>query len=88
MMGNMTGMGSMSTMNDLITNLFNEAILSLGMTTDQFQNELQSRKSFEVISEEQGVKQDKLVKKLKKVIQKEVKQYEKEGNDLLIMNKN
>jgi hypothetical protein len=81
MMGDMAGMmGSMSTMNDLMTKLFNEAAQSLGMTTDQLQNELQSGKSLEAISEGQGVKQDKLVKKLEKVIQKDIKQFEKEGN--------
>jgi hypothetical protein len=41
MMGSMTGMmGSLSNMNDLMTNLFSEAAQTLGMSTDQLQNEL------------------------------------------------
>lgn len=81
MMGDMSGMmGSMSNMNDLMTKFFNEAAQSLSMTTDKLKNELQSGKSLAKIAEEQGVKTEKLTKELEKVVQKDIKQFEKDGN--------
>jgi hypothetical protein len=81
MMGNMNGMmDTMSIMDDLMTDLFSEAAKTLKMTTDQLKNEIQSGKSLATIAEEQGVKSDKLVKELEQVIQKDIKQFEKEGN--------
>lgn len=81
MMGSMSGMmNTMSIMDDLMADIFNEAAQTLRMTTDQLQNEIQSGKSLVTIAEEQGVKTDKLVKELEKVIQKDIKQFEKEGN--------
>ncbi|WP_188453317.1 hypothetical protein [Virgibacillus oceani] len=80
MMGNMNEMmDSMSIMDDLRTDLFSEAAKTLKMTTDQLRNEIQSGKSLETITDKQGVKVDKLTKKLGKVIQKDLKQLEKEG---------
>jgi hypothetical protein len=81
MMENMNGMmNTMSIMDNLMADIFNEAAKTLGMTTDQLQNELQSGKSLAMIAKEQGVKSDKLVKELEKVTQKDIKQFEKEGN--------
>lgn len=85
MMGSMSGMmntmmNTMPIMDDLMADIFNEAAKTLGMTIDQLQNELQSGKSLATIAEDQGVKADKLVKELEKVIQKDIKQFEKEGN--------
>lgn len=80
-MGNMNGMmDSMSSMGDMMDNLLNVAAQNLGMTTDQLQNELRSGKSLETISEEKGVKPDKLVKKLEKVVREDVKQFRKDGS--------
>lgn len=80
-MGNMNGMmDSMSSMGDMMDNLFSVAAQNLGMTTDQLQNELQSGKSLETISEEKGVKSDKLVKELEKVVREDVKQFKKDGS--------
>lgn len=89
MMGDSNGMGmmgstnemmnTMSNMNDLMTDLFSEAAKTLGMTTDQLQKEIQSGKSLDTIAGEQEVKVDKLTKELEKVVQKEMKQLEKEG---------
>ena len=72
-------MNTMSNMNDLMTDLFSEAAKTLGMTTDQLQKEIQSGKSLDTIAGEQEVKVDKLTKELEKVVQKEMKQLEKEG---------
>lgn len=69
----------MSSMGDMMDNLLNVAAQNLGMTTDQLQNELQSGKSLETISEEKGVKLDKLVKELEKVVGEDVKQFRKDG---------
>ncbi|MDC3424354.1 hypothetical protein NC797_07520 [Aquibacillus sp. 3ASR75-11] len=81
MMGSMSGMmNTMSIMDNLMADIFNEAAKTLGVTTDQLQNEIQSGKSLEMIADEQGVKADKLAKELEKVIQKDLKQFEKEGN--------
>lgn len=81
MMENMNEMmATMSIMSDLMANVFSEAAQTLDMTSEQLQNELKSGKSLATIAEEQGVKSDKLVKELEKVIQKEIKQFEKEGN--------
>ncbi|RBP05350.1 hypothetical protein [Rossellomorea aquimaris] len=80
MMGNMNEMmNTMSNMNDLMTDLFSEAAKTLGMTTVQLQKEIQSEKSLNTIAGEQGVKVDKLTNELEKVVQKEMKQLEKEG---------
>jgi uncharacterized protein YidB (DUF937 family) len=81
MMGSMSGMmNTMSNMNDLMADIFNEAAKTLRMTTEQLQNELQSGKSLATIAEEQGVKTEKLTKELEKVVQKGIKQFEKDGN--------
>lgn len=81
MMGSMSGMmNTMSIMDDLMADIFNEAAKTLGMTTDQLQDEIQSGKSLATIAVEQGIKADKLVKELEKAIQKDIKQFEKEGN--------
>lgn len=81
MMENMDGMmGGMSIMDDVMTDLSSEAAKTLGMTTDQLQNKIQSGKSLAMVAEEQGVKTEKLTKELEKVIQKSIKQFEKDGN--------
>jgi hypothetical protein len=81
MMGNMNGMmDTMSMMDDLMADIFSETAKTLGMTSDQLQNELQSGKSIATIADEQGIKDDKLEKELEKIIQKDIKQFEKEGN--------
>ncbi|MDF0727724.1 hypothetical protein PY093_13675 [Cytobacillus sp. S13-E01] len=83
MMGDSNGMGMMNTMSimdDLMADIFNEVAKTLRMTTDQLKNELQSGKSLAKIAEEQGVKTEKLTKELEKVVQKDIKQFEKDGN--------
>ncbi|MDC3415156.1 hypothetical protein [Terrihalobacillus insolitus] len=83
MMGSMDQMmNTISNMSDLMTDLYNEAAKTLRMTTDQLQNEIENGKSLETIAEEQGVKADKLTKELEKVVQKEMKQLEKEGTEI------
>ena len=80
MMGSMSGMmNTMSIMDDLMADIFNEAAKTLRMTTDQLKNELQSGKSLATIADEQGVKTEKLTKELEKAIQKDIKQFEKDG---------
>lgn len=83
MMASMNGTDMMDTMymmDDLMADLFKEAAKSLGMTTDQLQTELQSGKPLEVISEEQGIIKDELVKKLEDVIRQDLGRLKKEGS--------
>jgi uncharacterized protein YidB (DUF937 family) len=80
MMGQNNMMANLGNMSEIMDSVFKEAAKTLGITTEELQNAMQSGKTINSIAEEKGIKLEELADNMKKVITEQINLLKKEGN--------